>query len=138
LLDLARRHTTDTGRVLIVEDDASTRELMRRTFEAEGWRVSEAENGKIGLEQVVENHPDIILLDLMMPVMDGFQFMERLPEIAGGNHIPVFVLTAKLLTEQEKQFLEKRSEFVASKNNGYMEGLLAKVRTSLPRSANRT
>jgi hypothetical protein len=50
----------------------------------------------------------------------------------------VFVLTAKLLTEQEKQFLEKRSEFVASKNNGYMEGLLAKVRTSLPRSANRT
>ena len=138
LLDLARRYTTDIGRVLIVEDDASTRELMRRTFEAEGWRVSEAENGKIGLEQVVDNHPDIILLDLMMPVMDGFQFMERLPEIAGGKHIPVFVLTAKLLTEQEKQFLKKRSEFVASKNNGYMEGLLAKVRTSLPGSANRT
>ena len=138
LLDLARRHTTGTGHVLVVEDDDATRELMRRTFEAEGWRVSEAENGKIGLERLAEDRPDIILLDLMMPVMDGFQFMEKLPDVEGAEHIPVFVLTAKILTEQEKQFLEKRSEFIASKNNGYLDGLLGKIRASLPETTNRT
>jgi signal transduction histidine kinase/DNA-binding response OmpR family regulator len=137
LLDLARRHTTGTGHVLVVEDDDAIRELMRRTFETEGWRVSEAENGKIGLERLVEDRPDIILLDLMMPVMDGFQFMEKLPDVEGAEHIPVFVLTAKILTEQERQFLEKRSEFIASKNNGYLDVLLGKIRASLPETTNR-
>ncbi|MGI9264260.1 MAG: response regulator, partial [Gammaproteobacteria bacterium] len=134
LLDLTRRHTSGIGHVLVVEDDDSIRELIRRTFEAEGWRVSEAENGKVGLQRVAENQPDIILLDLMMPVMDGFQFMERLPDVNDTGHIPVFVLTAKILTEREKQFLEKRSEFIASKNNGYLDGLLAKIRSALPDS----
>ncbi len=138
LLDLARRHTSRVGHVLVVEDDPATRELVRRTFEAEGWRVSEAENGKVGLKRLAENRPDIILLDLMMPVMDGFQFMERLPEVNDARNIPVFVLTAKILTEQEKRFLEKRSEFIAAKNNGYLDGLLAKIRTTLPDSASQT
>ena len=57
--------------------------------------------------------------------------MEKLPDAAGDRHIPVFVLTAKILTEQEKRFLEKRSEFIASKNNGYLDGLLGKIRQSL-------
>jgi CheY-like chemotaxis protein/two-component sensor histidine kinase len=138
LLDLARRHTSGVGHALVVEDDDATRDLMRRAFEAEGWRVSEAENGKIGLERLAEDRPDIILLDLMMPVMDGFQFMEKLPDAAGDKHIPVFVLTAKILTEKEKQFLETRSAFIASKNNGYLDGLLGKIRESLPGTADRS
>jgi len=131
LLELARRYTVDKSHVLVVEDDDVTRELIRRTFETEGWRVSEAENGKVGLERIVANRPDIILLDLMMPVMDGFQFMEKLPDIAGDGPIPVFVLTAKILTEKEKRFLEKRSALVASKNDGQLDGLLKKIKTSL-------
>jgi CheY-like chemotaxis protein len=131
LLDLARRYTSDDNHVLIVEDDPATRDVLRRTFEAERWRVSEAENGKIGLEKLAEDRPAIILLDLMMPVMDGFQFMERLPGVMGDDPIPVFVLTAKILTEAERSFLESRSESIASKNNGYVDGLLGQVRATL-------
>lgn len=136
LLELARRHTTDKSHVLVVEDDDAARELIRRTFETAGWHVSEAENGKVGLERIVASRPDIIILDLMMPVMDGFQFMEKLPDIAGDKQIPVFVLTAKILTNKEKRFLEKRSAMITSKNSGQLEGLLKRIRTSLTTSAN--
>ena len=101
--------------VLIVEDDARTRKMLRARLEKQGWPVSEAENGRIGLERMAEKLPDLILLDLMMPEMDGFQFVDQLRKNIQWRDIPVIIVTAKDLTEQDRQRL-----------NGYVEGVLQK------------
>ncbi len=126
------------GHALVVEDEA--RDPRTGAAHARGGGLAGQRGGERqgGARRLADSPPSLILLDLMMPVMDGFQFMERLPEVNDARNIPVFVLTAKILTEQEKRFLEKRSEFIAAKNNGYLDGLLAKIRTTLPDSASQT
>lgn len=101
--------------VLIVEDDARTRKMLRTRLEKQGWPVSEAENGRIALERVAETPPNLILLDLMMPEMDGFQFIDQLREDQRLRDIPVIIVTAKELSERDRQRL-----------NGYVEGILQK------------
>jgi len=91
--------------VLVIEDDPSTREMLRRTTEKQGWSVLEAENGRIGLERILEKIPDVILLDLMMPEMDGFTFVEELRRRPDYRDIPVIVVTAKDLTPEDRQRL---------------------------------
>ncbi len=88
--------------VLIVEDDAEMRELLRRNLEKEGWAVSEAENGRVALERMAENRPELILLDLMMPEMDGFQFLEEVRKQEVWKSIPIVVITAKELTAEDR------------------------------------
>ncbi|MEJ2218189.1 MAG: GAF domain-containing protein, partial [Gemmatimonadota bacterium] len=74
LLDALHRHCTDRERpVLVVEDDPAARAMLRRTMEREGWSVLEAENGRVALERLSEAQPQLLLLDLMMPEMDGFE-----------------------------------------------------------------
>ena len=63
--------------VLLVEDDPATREVTRTILEKEGWKVSEAENGRVALECMERERPSLIVLDLMMPEMDGFEFAAR-------------------------------------------------------------
>jgi len=101
--------------VLLVEDDAPTREMMRRTLQKDGLEVVEAENGLVGLERVAERMPDLILLDLMMPVMDGFHFAAELRKHPEWRKIPVVVMTAKELTAEDRLQL-----------NGYVEKILQK------------
>ena len=64
--------------VLVVEDDPVMRDVLQRRLEKEGWKVIEAENGRVALERMAERRPDLILLDLMMPEMDGFQFLDEI------------------------------------------------------------
>src|SRR6185312_8696520 len=73
--------------VLVVEDDDEMRELIRRQLETEGWSVTEAANGRVALERLAEQPPGLILLDLMMPEMDGFQFLASLREHAPWRSI---------------------------------------------------
>jgi len=77
LVQLLDRYATDdlARRALVVDDKAENREVLRRALENEGWQVSEAENGQVALERVADQAPSLILLDLMMPVMDGFEFV---------------------------------------------------------------
>ena len=75
--------------VLLVEDDPATREMTRAILEKEGWKVSEAENGRVALECMERERPSLILLDLMMPEMDGFEFAARgapAPGVALDSH----------------------------------------------------
>jgi CheY-like chemotaxis protein len=81
--------------VLIVEDDERTREMLRRTLQKEGWQVREAANGRLGLEQLAHGLPGLILLDLMMPEMDGVETLRRLKADPGSKDIPVVVVTTK-------------------------------------------
>ena len=81
-------------RVLIVEDDRDTREMLSRFLELEGFEVSSAANGRLALDALQNAHASVIVLDLMMPVMDGWQFRQqqiRDPRLAS---IPVVVVTA--------------------------------------------
>jgi len=92
-------------RVLLVEDDDSTREMMHEMLAREGWAVDEAINGVAALAQMETNTPELILLDLMMPEMDGFEFARRLRERPVWRDIPVVVLTAKDITEEDRRRL---------------------------------
>ncbi len=83
-------------KILIIEDDRDIRRLLKRLFEAYGYAVDQAENGQVALEILRSNPelPAVIILDLMMPVMDGFQFREEQLKIASVAGIPVVILTA--------------------------------------------
>jgi signal transduction histidine kinase/CheY-like chemotaxis protein len=104
VLDKIQRHRAN-GRVLVVEDEPESREMLRRAAERQGWQVTEAENGRVGLARLDEQVPDVILLDLMMPEMDGFTFMEELRRRPDTRQVPVIVVTAKDLTEAERRRL---------------------------------
>ncbi|MGA1525041.1 MAG: response regulator, partial [Planctomycetota bacterium] len=134
LVDAIRRYvgTQATPRVLIVEDDAMTRAILRRTLDEAGFAVDEAEHGAAGLAQVRATPPSIILLDLMMPVMDGFEFLSELRSDAAHSAIPVLVLTAKELSRDEEQFLNARAENVITKDADALDALVQQVRASLP------
>ena len=115
-------------RVLVVEDEADTRDLLRRMLEKEGWAVAEAVNGREALEGVAENRPDLILLDLMMPEMDGFAFVEALRQQEAWRSIPVVVVTAKDLTPDDRQRLNGSVERILQKGAYSREELLRQVR----------
>ena len=101
--------------VLLVEDDVATREMMVCTLEKSGWAVSEAGNGREALDRLAQEIPRVILLDLMMPVMDGFDFLLEMRANAAWQDIPVIVLTAMDLTEEDRRQLSGRVEQIVEK-----------------------
>jgi CheY-like chemotaxis protein len=115
-------------RALVLEDDPATREMLRRLLQREGWAVEEAPNGRVGLAKVAEKPPDLILLDLMMPELDGFGFVERLRAEPSWRAIPVLVVTAKDLTPEERLRLTGWVEQVLQKGAYSRDELLAEVR----------
>jgi DNA-binding response OmpR family regulator len=80
-------------KIALIEDDQTISQMYRFKFEAEGYEVQTAENGKLGLELVKSMSPDIILLDLMMPEMTGDQMLEKLRDTSWGKNIKVIILT---------------------------------------------
>ena len=115
-------------RLLLVEDDAPTREMMRRMLEKEQWTVIEAENGQVALEQIANQQPELILLDLMMPQMDGFTFVNVLQRNEAWRSIPVVILTAKEITAEDRQQLNGYVENILQKGAYTREELLSQVR----------
>lgn len=81
------------SKIAIVEDDVAISQMYRIKFEAEGYEVETAENGKIGLELIKDIKPDIVLLDLMMPEMDGEEMLKRLRKESWGKDVKVIILT---------------------------------------------
>jgi CheY-like chemotaxis protein len=114
--------------VLVVEDDPATRQLLSRELTKAGWRVAEAANGRIGLEEVARERPAMVLLDLMMPEMDGFEFLDELRRTHSGTEVPVVVITAMTLTEADRKRLNGGVERVVQKRPLGEEALLAEVR----------
>ena len=114
-------------RALVVDDDAPSRALLRSVLEKESWIVSEANDGAAALAAVADKPPDLILLDLMMPNMDGFEFAERLHRDARFREIPIVVITAKELTEEDRARLNG-SVLKVVRKGGTEEGLLAMLR----------
>ena len=80
-------------KVIIIEDETVLADALAIKFQHEGFQVSKAENGQIGLDMIKANKPDVVLLDLMMPVMDGKTMLRKLREISDFKYLPVVVLT---------------------------------------------
>ncbi|TDO98280.1 ATP-binding response regulator [Marinomonas balearica] len=121
----------ESTRVLIVDDSEDIRISAKRLLEKSGALVAEAGNGLEAQVAINDQIPDLILLDLMMPEMDGFAFLEWLkvqPELAQIN---VFVMTAMTLTDQQKRMLEKRANAVVTKGSDDMGVLFKEIDTLL-------
>ena len=103
LVRVLGRHARADGRaqVLVVDDDPKTRDMLRRTLQKAGWTVAEAANGCEAIETLERSNPALILLDLMMPEMDGFEVLERLQGDETWREVPVIIVTAKDLTRED-------------------------------------
>jgi signal transduction histidine kinase/CheY-like chemotaxis protein/putative methionine-R-sulfoxide reductase with GAF domain len=121
------------ARVLVVEDDESTRTMLRRLLVGEGCLVSEAANGRLALEHLADGRPDLILLDLMMPEMDGFEFLTEIRALEDRADIPVVVITAADLTEQDRARLNGGVEQILRKTAFERDDLLEEVRQEVSR-----
>ena len=115
--------------VLLVEDDTDSRDLLEVMLKREGWNVVLATDGLEALARVEEQIPTVILLDLMMPNMDGFEFTVQLNKREEWRKIPVLVVTAKNLTEGERSRLNGHVERILNKNALEIDDLLREVRS---------
>ena len=124
-------------RVLLVDDDEIMREGVRRVLEEAKWEVAEAHNGRIALERLADNCPDVIVLDLMMPEMDGFEFLAQMHQRPQWHDIPVLVVTAKDLSAEELKRLNGNVGRVMQKNASELSELLRELARMLPQSIER-
>ncbi len=121
----------DNGVVLMVEDDAPTRKMTRHSLQKSGVNVVEAHNGEEALARLATLTPQLILLDLMMPVMDGFQFLAQLRQDPQWRSIPVVILTAKELDAHDRALLNGNVERILQKGALGRDALLAEVHALL-------
>ena len=129
LSEILNRHKieSDSQSILIVEDDETTREMLKKSLASNDFKVRIAKNGKEGLDKVKESKPGLVLLDLMMPEMDGFEFAEKLRENKDWLDIPVVVITAKDLTSEDHNRLKGNVEAIMQKGSYSKKQLLSEV-----------
>jgi GAF domain-containing protein/CheY-like chemotaxis protein/anti-sigma regulatory factor (Ser/Thr protein kinase) len=127
LLAVLRAHRRDHP-VLVVDDDPTLRQLLRRMLEPEGYAVVEAENGRVALERLRQVLPSVILLDLMMPEMDGFEFVAEFRRHDAWRGIPIVVVTARDLSREDREQLNGYVQKILQKGAHGRDQLLAEVR----------
>ena len=129
LRDIIEKFTDSEGpgRVLLVEDDESVRGMVTRILTNEGWDVAVAENGEVGIDQLGQHDSQVIILDLMMPKMDGFEFLAEIRKQKRWQRIPVIIMTAKTLTAEDRQKLQGNVEGVLLKRDHPIEELLSEL-----------
>jgi CheY-like chemotaxis protein len=115
------------GRALVVEDDEAAREVVARALASIGWTSVEAENGAVGIEKFGDGKFDLIILDIMMPVMDGFGFIRELRKTEIGRSVPIVVLTAKDLTKKERKELNGNVEEIFLKEETSVDELVKQI-----------
>lgn len=125
----------DKPTVLVVEDDVVTRNMLRASLEKEEFTVVEAGNGLEGLEKLAATKPALILLDLMMPEMDGFQFTREVRSHAKWRDIPILVMTAKDINAEDRELLDGQVSRILQKGACAREELLAEISRRVVRAA---
>jgi CheY-like chemotaxis protein len=135
LIRVLGRHVRADGRaqVLVVDDDPKTRDMLRRTLQKAGWTVAEAANGCEAIETLERSKPALILLDLMMPGMDGFEVLERLQADETWREVPVIIVTAKDLTREDIVRLNGRVAKVLQKGAYQRRDLVRAIHAMIAR-----
>ncbi len=136
LKSVMERFRGDAGDILVVDDDADARARLRTVLQRNGWSVSEASDGQKALDMVLHAPPQLILLDLTMPVMDGFAFLHELRGRPGVADIPVVVLSARDLDARDRNRLEGADQ-VLSKGDTNLRKLAGELRSLTPARADR-
>jgi len=131
LLQVLHRYEGPGHRVLIADDDPVVVDLVRQLLEEDGWKVDSATNGQEALESIGRERPDVLLLDLMMPVMDGFETLQHLREEEGTRDLSVVVITAKDLSREEREELQRNTTRIIEKSGMDRERILGELRASL-------
>ena len=135
LLAAVEKHILRLGtgprKVLAVDDDVNTLYLIREVLDSAGYVPILAESGKAALEILTKSKPDAILLDLIMPEMDGFTLLEKIRESPETAEVPVFVLTAKDLSNEEIEMLRNGTQALFAKNHAWKESLRAELKKAL-------
>ena len=121
-------------RVLVVDDEPANLELVEAQLKPAGFEVLRANGGQQGIDMAKSRHPDLILLDLMMPVVNGFDVVESLRAAEATRHIPIMVLTAKVLTEGDKRTLNghvagifQRDSYAGPELIGWLRSIVSKT-----------
>ena len=135
LLAAVNRHArgAEGAQILVVDDDWKSRDMLRRTLVKEGWTVAEASNGREAMSLLERSRPALVLLDLMMPEMDGFELLERMRRNEGWREIPVVVVTAKDLTRAEVDQLNGRVVKILQKGAYQRSELLTEIHDMVAR-----
>jgi len=136
LKSLNQHRRTDTlanSHILIIEDEADARQMLRWMLEKEQCTVWEADNGQVALDRIAQSTPDLILLDLMMPEMDGFEFVEALRRLYPGWKVPIVVITAMTLSAHDRERLNGSVEKILQKGACNLADLLEEIHSLLPR-----
>jgi PAS domain S-box-containing protein len=118
-------------KVLLVDDDRKDLKLFRAVLTQQGYNTVARTSAAAALRAAAENRPDVVVLDLIMPGIDGFEFLRRLRAIPSGAGIPVIVLTAKHLVKAEKDLLNAMAQAVVGKGDGTRRALLAELEAAL-------
>ena len=131
LIDVVGRSGLTSGKenmtVLVVDDEPKNVELVSDTLQSQGYKVIQAFGGREGIDLALEHHPDLIILDLMMPEVSGFDVVEELKSDAEGKDIPIMIYTAKELTEEDRERLNGHIQVIASKSRTSRQELLGKL-----------
>lgn len=103
------------SRILIADDEPDMRSLLSDLLEDAGHDVTEAENGQVAYQQIQRELPDVVLMDVLMPMMNGIQVLQRLRENPGTKSLPVILLTAFSLADEESAILESPNTYHVTK-----------------------
>jgi CheY-like chemotaxis protein/anti-sigma regulatory factor (Ser/Thr protein kinase) len=135
LLAALHRVAPSCRRLLVVDDDPHVADLVRQSLEDEPYQIDAAQDGLAALDAIGNRRPDVILLDLLMPRMDGFEVIAALQQDPERRDIPVIVLTAKTLTRKERLLLDEHARAVIQKGALDRDALMAELKAVLPQPA---
>jgi CheY-like chemotaxis protein len=132
LIAALQRVAPHCRRLLVVDDDPHVADLVRQSLEDQPYQIDTAGDGLAALDAIAERRPDVILLDLLMPRMDGFEVIASLQKDPERREIPVIVLTAKTLTRQEQRLLKEHALAVIQKGALDRDSLMTELKQVLP------
>ncbi len=119
-------------RILVVEDEAPLRQVLKDNLEEEGFEVVEASNGAAGLKMAGLHKPDLILLDILMPKMDGMTMLEKFRTTKGGSRVPIMLLT-NLAADKKiiKNLIKYMPVYYFDKSSRTIAEIVARIKTRL-------
>jgi PAS domain S-box-containing protein len=127
LREIVAKYVKTAGKVMVVEDDPATQKTITKALGSMSIEALLADNGQEALDTLAEQWPDLILLDLMMPVMDGYEFLSHFRKLEGSAKTPVIIVTAKDLSIKEREELSSSVTGIFTKEENYVEDLIESI-----------